>query len=637
MNNNVVMMLLRGENQMGRKAVSGIMSTLLVISILTLASCIQPAKTSPELPFSDDFNDGVADGWTEGYGKWHVENKEYVASGFGNFTSTVTGLSLTDCIIETRLRFQDTQVSFTAGIIFREIGVDSYYSFDLGKGYNQAWLIFHDREGGGGTGWHYLASVGYPVESNINYTLKVEVNENEFRCHVNGAEVCAANDEHLIVGEVGLNMHNYDSEARTAVAFFDDFKVHSLSGIVVPNDYPTIQEAINQAIEGETIYVKAGTYYENVVVNKTVSLIGEDKTTTIVDGNSVYGGVFNVTAGRVSIQYFSILNGYIGVDVYQGNVMVSDNLITINGQGIVLRGNNNVVQSNIMKCNGGIHLSHFSSNNTIRENQIQSKASYPLGDGIRLQQFNSNNTFVQNEIAGFTAGVWWDGDSYYNLFMENVITDNVWGFFIESWACLNVIKSNTISMNSYDGIKLYWMCGQNTITDNVISNNGQSGICAESCGELTIARNEIINNEVGIKLLGPTEFWKGNNIYHNNFLNNTQQVYINQTLLSKWDNGCEGNRWEDYNGTDTDGDGVGDTFLPWQAVDYYPLMNPYWNLADINHDLKVDGRDIARTAWSFGSLPTGSRWNPHADVNEDSKIDGKDIALVARNFGKTYP
>jgi hypothetical protein len=175
--------------------------------------------------FFDDFNDGVADGWTQWLGNWYVSNQEYVASGFGNFTSTVNGLNLTDCVIETKLRFQDVQVSYTAGIIFRYVGGQtprSYYSFDLGKGYNKAEFIYHDLEEGGGTGWNYLASVDYPVESNVNYILKVEVNKNTFTCYVNGTEVFVVTDGHLTVGKLGLNAHPWDSPAT---ALFDDFKV----------------------------------------------------------------------------------------------------------------------------------------------------------------------------------------------------------------------------------------------------------------------------------------------------------------------------------------------------------------------------------------------------------------------------
>jgi len=58
---------------------------------------------------------------------------------------------------------------------------------------------------------------------------------------------------------------------------------------------------------------------------------------------------------------------------------------------------------------------------------------------------------------------------------------------------------------------------------------------------------------------------------------------------------------------------------------------------DINIDGKVDVRDIALTAKTFGSYPDHPKWNPIADENEDNKIDIRDIALIAKNFGKTYP
>ncbi|MCD6240404.1 hypothetical protein J7K27_02620 [Candidatus Bathyarchaeota archaeon] len=57
---------------------------------------------------------------------------------------------------------------------------------------------------------------------------------------------------------------------------------------MVPDDYPTIQEAINAANMGDTIYVRSGVYYEKLILNKTVNLIGENKETTVIDAN--YGG-----------------------------------------------------------------------------------------------------------------------------------------------------------------------------------------------------------------------------------------------------------------------------------------------------------------------------------------------------------
>jgi thermitase len=59
-------------------------------------------------------------------------------------------------------------------------------------------------------------------------------------------------------------------------------------------------------------------------------------------------------------------------------------------------------------------------------------------------------------------------------------------------------------------------------------------------------------------------------------------------------------------------------------------------LGDVNGDGKVDGKDIVLAAWSFGTVPGNSRWNPDADINQDGKIDGKDIVMVARSFGTGY-
>lgn len=77
-------------------------------------------------------------------------------------------------------------------------------------------------------------------------------------------------------------------------------KAESSAIIYVPKDFGTIQEAINNATLGDTISVSSGLYYERVIINKTVTLVGENMETTIVDG-SFGGSVFQITADNVNV------------------------------------------------------------------------------------------------------------------------------------------------------------------------------------------------------------------------------------------------------------------------------------------------------------------------------------------------
>jgi len=74
---------------------------------------------------------------------------------------------------------------------------------------------------------------------------------------------------------------------------------------VVPDQYPTIQSAINNANDGDTIFVESGTYFEHIVVNRTVSLVGEDSQTTIVDANGTGRGL-SIVRGYVNITGFTV-------------------------------------------------------------------------------------------------------------------------------------------------------------------------------------------------------------------------------------------------------------------------------------------------------------------------------------------
>ena len=116
--------------------------------------------------------------------------------------------------------------------------------------------------------------------------------------------------------------------------------------------------------------------------------------------------------------------------------------------------------------------------------------------------------------------------------------------------------------------------------------------------------------------------------------------------MNIWDNGCEGNYWSAYNGTDLDNDGVGDTGLPWEGVDNYPLMNVYWNPCDISHDLEVNRTDIDSSANAFSTRAGDNLWNPHADITGqnirseplvlDGRVNMRDMSLIAKNFGEHH-
>ncbi|UCG44935.1 MAG: right-handed parallel beta-helix repeat-containing protein [Candidatus Bathyarchaeota archaeon] len=113
-------------------------------------------------------------------------------------------------------------------------------------------------------------------------------------------------------------------------------------GYVVYIRYSSIQQAINDAAEGDALLVSSGTYVENVVVNKSISLIGEEMSNTIINGNYT-DNAMTVTANNVTISHFTIINGVAdgaprsGIELYDvEHCIVSNNSLANNTCGISL-------------------------------------------------------------------------------------------------------------------------------------------------------------------------------------------------------------------------------------------------------------------------------------------------------------
>jgi len=346
------------------------------------------------------------------------------------------------------------------------------------------------------------------------------------------------------------------------------YPVHNIdTGI----DYATIQEAINAASDGHTIIVDVGIYKENIVVNKSVSLIGEDAANTIIDGMNK-NTVVNITANNVLFEGFTIQNASIPYEYkYPG-------IILYNVSGCQ-------VKKNILfACYTGVHANQtarcqITKNNftycyicafavQCREFIVEDNKAYNYNGGGMIFGFCNDSLISRNDVSNFVYSL----GSTMGIYI--VKCNNV-------TLCENIACNNTDTMYYSSGGIVVEDCVNCTVTKNRIKDNqfGGLGLTYGSRNNV-VSGNYIANQKVGVYLLESSN----NTFYHNNLVNNTHQVFdasLNYTEYSSsvndWDNNLEGNYWSNYTGKDLNHDGIGDTehIIYASNQDNCPLMGMF--------------------------------------------------------------
>ncbi len=212
-------------------------------------------------------------------------------------------------------------------------------------------------------------------------------------------------------------------------------------------NFSTIQDGIDTAHSGDTIFVYNGTYSENIVIDKKITLLGENRNTTIIDGRES-GNVIKINADHVTIQGFTIRHSGLifpnaGINCSSDYNIIAENLLINNFYGITLYHSlNNTITENTLQNNDhcGIYMSQ-SSHNTIIDNTIQ----YHPYNGIGIYDSSDNNTIrsnnlTNNDYCGINIRI-----SSYNTIIKNTIADNNIGIHVPSTE--NIISGNVFSNN----------------------------------------------------------------------------------------------------------------------------------------------------------------------------------------------
>jgi parallel beta-helix repeat protein len=352
------------------------------------------------------------------------------------------------------------------------------------------------------------------------------------------------------------------SDICKSAQFFNDIYFVGGSGL---GNYSSIQSAIDAATENCIIYVydESAPYYEHVYIDKKLTLTGENRNTTIIDGDS-YGDVISVDAEEVTIHGFTIQ--------HSGPTSLID-------AGIELHADNCIIFDTCIRDNPGFSVGIYAHNSSFHE--FYNNVIYNIGnEGIYIQNSNDNkiyrNTIHQCGHVAIVTDAAQDNIIEYNTMYDNYASISLWPDSIK-----NEIRYNMIQNSNFSGMGIWPGANKNYIHHNHFLNSEERGILIKEANRNKIVSNIFENCELGIFLNNSI----GSIIYSNNFIENTDNAGFYDAKITFWLR----NYWDNHE-TILPKRIKGHIHLPWEPTilidwtnyDFIPVQKPYQ--IDISED-----------------------------------------------------
>jgi len=284
----------------------------------------------------------------------------------------------------------------------------------------------------------------------------------------------------VIVLFIGVSIPSTGSVMELSSTASFDGKILYVGGSGEGN-YTKIQDAIDNASDGDTVFVYKGIYIENLVVNKSIRLLGEDRNSTIIN-NDKKGNVMHILVDGVTITEFTLQN--------------SSN--EFNFAGIKITSNYNIISNNIILNNSG--WPHIKSDGIILEgssyNNISGNTIFHNWDGIWLYYSNHNivtGNIIFNNIHGIELS-----NSYYNIISGNFFPNNDNNNILIEKECDNCVIVNNTMSESCEAIGSLWPSNNITIIGNEIKNSSKAVWIKGNYWN--VSHNKIIECSTGISL-----------------------------------------------------------------------------------------------------------------------------------------